>query len=132
MAAPGFDVDFAELDAAGTSIQRVAETGSRQDACFAWGMNYGHDALAAAMRLFASDVDLAVEGHAARTNALAADLDNQVEQYRSSDETTSTGFDALAARLSAPAADPSARPTPFVGPNGGPSPLLVNANTAGH
>ncbi|GIG21131.1 hypothetical protein Cch01nite_18550 [Cellulomonas chitinilytica] len=98
--AAGFDVEYDVLSSAATSIRRVVENGTAQTQCFAWGDGYGHASLSQAIELFVSDVDLAVDSHAARTTTLATDLDDQLEDYQSADAATDARLQSLAGRLS--------------------------------
>ncbi|WP_448630629.1 hypothetical protein [Cellulomonas soli] len=111
--AMGFDVDFSALSSAATRIRQIVEDATAQTVCTAWGHDYGHPALSQAVQLFVSDVDLAVDSHAARTAALAAELDEQVRAYESDDTATGTHIQGLAARLSPSGTWPSGAPTPF-------------------
>ncbi|NCT92677.1 hypothetical protein GXB85_17220 [Cellulomonas sp. APG4] len=86
----GFEVDPAELEAAAGRLRVTVEDGTRELQCIAWGQRYGHEALAAALVQLVTDADKAVEQASAKVEALAVGLEEQAEDYRSTDAAAQT------------------------------------------
>ncbi|HEY8718167.1 hypothetical protein [Pengzhenrongella sp.] len=81
----GFSVDYEALGSAAKKITSTVADGTLEKQCIAYGTNYGHDALSAAVITFTDAVDLGVEQFAAKTKDLAVGLTEQVENYRAVD-----------------------------------------------
>ncbi|MFC8191491.1 hypothetical protein ACFUMH_07465 [Cellulomonas sp. NPDC057328] len=99
MATGTIKVDLEELRSAAASIRRVVENGTAEYQCFSWGDGYGHDGLAQAIQMLVSDVDLAVDSHAARAELLAAGLDEQIKDYEAAEAEAGSCVANLSAQL---------------------------------
>ena len=101
MSTNGFSVDYQALDLAADEIKATIADGTRETQCVAYGLNYGHDTLAAAVITFTGDADQAVEHLEKTTKALATGLTEALKSYRAADaraESQITNVDVPSAR----------------------------------